>query len=194
MGGNWPDVIAKLRKDEVFVKQFRAAYPEGLTGPNICDAIAEFERSLVTPNGRFDRYLKGQADAITAEEKDGYRLFKIHGCATCHVGKILGGQSFEAMGRKQDYFTPRGNVGKPDFGRFNVTKIEVDRHKFKVPTLRNIALTAPYFHDGSIVDLKKAVKVMGTCEAGVELSDGDCETLVKFLHTLTGEYRGKPLQ
>jgi len=158
MGATWPDVIAKLKTDAAFVKEFTAVFPDGVNTENVVRAIAEFERSLITPDSRFDQYLRGKVEAITAAEKAGYRLFKKHACATCHVGELLGGQSFELMGRAEDYFRKRSNVGEPDYGRYNVTKIERDRYRFKVPTLRNIALTAPFFHDGSTKDLHEAVR------------------------------------
>ena len=116
------------------------------------------------------------------------------GCATCHVGKAVGGQSFEKMGLKRDYFADRGNVHKPDFGRFNVTKDEKDKHKFKVPTLRNIALTWPYFHDGSTTDLKAAVMTMSKYQWANDFTDAEADKVVAFLKTLTGKYEGKPLE
>jgi cytochrome c peroxidase len=194
MADKWDDVVAELSKDEDFVKRFTAVYPSGVKVDNIVSAIADFERSLITPNCKFDKYLMGEADALTAEEKEGYRLFKENDCATCHVGKAMGGQSFETMGRKADYFAKRGNVHKPDFGRFNETNREEDKHKFKVPTLRNIAVTYPYFHDGSTSDLAEVVQTMAECECGVTLKDQEVKKIVSFLRTLTGEYQGKLLQ
>jgi cytochrome c peroxidase len=194
MGANWPDVIAKLEKDEEFVREFKSIYPDGLKKEHFLDAIATFERSLITPNSKFDRYLMGNDAALSADEREGYAKFKEHGCATCHVGKILGGRSFEKMGREADYFEDRGDVGKPDYGRFNVTANEKDRFKLKVPTLRNIALTAPYFHDGTRNDLHEVVRIMSEYQSGIEASDRDVDLMVKFLMTLTGEYDGKLLQ
>lgn len=195
MGASWDVVIPKLQKDAEYVKAFRALYPEqGITGDTIVDAIATFERSLVTPNSRFDQYLRGDASAITDEEKQGYELFKSTGCTNCHVGTAVGGQSFERMGLKADYFADRGDVKEADQGRVNFTKNEDDRFKFKVPTLRNIAVTYPYFHDGHTSDLSEAVKTMAKYQEGVDLSDQDAELIVKFLRTLTGEYKGQPLE
>jgi len=194
MGANWTDVIAALNKDPAFVREFTEVFPGGVTVENVVQAIAEFERSLITPNSPFDRYLRGKVDAITATEVAGYRLFKKHACATCHVGKLLGGQSFELMGRVDDYFKRRSNVRDSDYGRYNVTKTEKDRYRFKVPTLRNIALTAPYFHDGSAKNLEEAVRIMAECQSGVSLSEDEIDLIVRFLKTLTGEYEGKSLQ
>lgn len=194
MGANWDVVIPKLEKDKEYVEAFKALYPEqGISGEAIVDAIAIFERSLNTPNSRFDQYLRGNKDAINEEEKKGYELFKSSGCATCHVGPAMGGESFERMGLKADYFEDRGNVQEVDQGLTNFTKNEDDRFKFKVPTLRNIAVTYPYFHDGQTTDLKEAVKTMAKYQEGTELSDQEAEAIVKFLNTLTGEYKGELL-
>ncbi len=195
MGAEWPKVVKKLKADEAFAKDFAAAYPSGLTAENVQHAIAEFERTLVTPHAKLDRFLAGDAKALSAEEKQGYDLFLDHACATCHAGALLGGCSFEKMGAKQDYFAERGGkVGPADLGRFKVTKRESDRHRFKVPTLRNVAQTAPYFHDGAAADLKKAVTTMAWVQRGIDLPASDADRIVKFLGTLTGEYEGKPVQ
>ncbi len=192
--GDWDEIVVKLNKDKALRKQFEAVYPEGFGGKSITEAIAEFERTLLTPNSRFDRFLVGDAAALTAEEKHGYEVFKEQGCATCHVGELLGGKSFERMGRRADYFKARGDkLTAADEGRYNVTKQEADRHCFKVPTLRNVARTAPYFHDGSKKTLMGAVDAMATYQLGVSLPEKDVEDVVKFLDTLTGEYKGKAL-
>jgi cytochrome c peroxidase len=148
----------------------------------------------VTPNSRFDQYLMGRTDALTAEELEGLKLFRENGCATCHAGRALGGQSFELMGRRADYFADRGNLTDADNGRFSVTGQERDRFRFKVPTLRNVALTFPYFHDGSQETLEQAVRSMARYQARRPFTDQEIEKVVKFLHTLTGEYQGKPLR
>lgn len=193
MGENWPSVLAKLGQDTAFVAEFTAVYPAGLSSDNIQDAIAEFEKTLITPNSRFDQYLKGKKDALKPSELDGYRLFRKWGCYTCHVGKALGGQSFEKMGLMRNYFADRGNLTEADNGRYNVTKKEQDRYYFKVPTLRNIALTYPYFHDGTTSDLKEAVKVMAKYQTEDPMSDEEAARVADFLRTLTGEYEGKLL-
>jgi cytochrome c peroxidase len=195
MGAEWPKVVEKLKADEAFAKTFAAAYPAGLTAENVQNAIAEFERTLVTPNAAFDKFLAGDAKALSAEEKQGYDLFVDHACATCHAGKLLGGASFEKMGVRRDYFAARGGPkGKADDGRFSVTKKESDRHRFKVPTLRNVALTGPWFHDGTVTDLCEAVKTMAKVQRDDTLTDAEAGLVVKFLGTLTGEYEGKRLQ
>ncbi len=194
MDSNWKQIIDKLDADAAFASEFKAVYPDGFTEKTITDAIAAFERTLLTPNSRFDKYLAGDSQALSPEESRGYALFQDAGCATCHSGVLLGGGSFEVMGRNGDYFKDRG--GSPtdaDKGRFNASKKENDLHKFKVPTLRNVAKTFPYFHDGSTSDLKEAVRVMAKYQFGDSLSSDQCAAVAAFLTTLTGEYQGKPL-
>lgn len=193
MGSNWEEVIPKLSRDPIFMKEYLQVFPDGLTGKHITEAIAEFERSLITPNSRFDQYLRGNKQVLSEEEVEGYKLFKLHGCSICHVGKILGGQSFEKMGRFSDYFKKRGNVKDVDYGRFHVTKQDADKFKFKVPTLRNIEVTWPYFHDASTSDLKEAVKMMSAYQTEEAFTDAEAEKVAQFLKTLTGEYSGKKL-
>jgi cytochrome c peroxidase len=193
MGSNWAEVIGKLSQDGELVAQFKAAYPDGLQQHNIQDAIATFERTLNTPNSRFDKYLRGDKSALSADELRGYQLFKSYGCIACHQGINVGGNMFQSFGVLGDYFAQRGNVGAADLGRYNVTRNEADRHVFKVPSLRNIALTAPYFHDGSAASLPEAVDVMFRFQLGRSASAQDKDLIVRFLHTLTGEYKGRPL-
>ena len=190
----WDEIVVKLNKDKKLRKEFEAVYPEGFGQKSITGAIAEFERTLVTPNARFDKFLAGDASALTAEEKHGYGLFTATGCTNCHVGELLGGKSFEVMGRRADYFKARGDrLTDADNGRFNATKKDADKRAFKVPTLRNVARTAPYLHDGSKRTLKGAVEAMSTYQLGRQLGEKDTQDLVRFLETLTGEYRGKAL-
>ena len=194
MDSNWKQIIGKLDADPALAQEFKATYPDGFTEKTITDAIAAFERTLLTPDSRFDKYLKGDTKLLSAEELRGYTLFKDAGCATCHSGVLLGGGSFEIMGRHGDYFKDRGGVvSDADKGRVNASKAESDLHKFKVPTLRNVARTFPYFHDGSTADLKEAVRVMAKYQCGEDLSKDDCASVAAFLETLTGEYQGKPL-
>ena len=194
MGAKWEDVPAKLKQDKEYVDAFAKLYPEGITKTSITDAIATFEKSLVTVNSRFDQFLLGKADALTADEQDGYRLFLADGCYKCHVGQAIGGKSFEKFGLHGDYYADRGNPTPADDGRFSVTKKESDRHKFKVPTLRNIALTFPYLHDGSTSDLAKVVKLMSKYQLHADIPDSDVELMVKFLKTLNGDLDGRPLK
>ncbi len=185
---SWAEIIAKLEKDKEFKDEFKKVYPKGFSDKNITDAIAEFEKTLITPNSPFDRYLKGDEHALTKQQKRGYQLFQQNKCGTCHTGVNLGGQSYEIMGLKADYFAARGDLTSADLGRYNVTKNEADRYRFKTPTLRNVALTAPYFHDGSASTLQQAVKDMLTYQVGKSLSEREINDLVVFLETLTGKY------
>lgn len=187
MASNWPEVIQKLSRDPQYVRAFQAIWPDGITAAHIQNAIAEFERSLITPNSPFDRYLKGDLQALGAEARKGWDLFRNLGCVACHQGVNMGGNMYATLGVMGDFFAERGKPHvKSDLGRFNVTNREEDRNKFKVPTLRNIARTAPYFHDGSITQLGQAVDTMARYQLGVELSDADRAALVAFLTALNG--------
>lgn len=191
---SFDEIIAKLQADKEFAKAFKAVYPDGLTQANITNAIEEFERTLVTPNSQFDKWLLGDDTALTAEELRGYELFKENGCATCHVGINLGGESYELMGLRRHYFAERGlELTEEDNGRFKETKQERDRHRFKTPGLRNVALTWPYYHDGTRLTMHDAVRDMALYQCDVELADADIDAIVAFLYTLTGEYNGVKL-
>jgi cytochrome c peroxidase len=194
MATSWEDILKKLRRVPDYAQTFQAIYRDGLQEANVKNAIAEFERSLITPNSRFDRYLRGDSAAISESEKEGYRKFKSYGCVTCHQGVNVGGNLFQPLGVMGDYFADRGNLTKADFGRFNVTGHDEDKFVFKVPGLRNVALTAPYFHDGSAKTLEAAVNTMAKYQLGRELSTKDVEQIVLFLQSLTGEYEGKSLE
>lgn len=188
---SFDEIIAKLSKDKKFAKAFNAVYPEGMTQATLTDAIEQFERTLVTPDSRFDKWLRGDDSAITEEELAGYELFKRYDCATCHVGPNLGGQSYELMGLRRHYFNERGmELTVEDNGRFKETQNERDRHRFKVPGLRNVEHTWPYYHDGTRETLEEAVRDMGLYQSGVELTDSEVERITMFLNTLTGEYQG----
>ena len=191
---SFDQIIAKLAADKDFAKAFKAVYPDGLTEANITNAIEEFERTLITPNARFDKWLRGDDSALTADELTGYELFKKYDCATCHVGPNLGGQSYELMGLRRHYFADRGlELTHEDNGRYKETQIERDRHRFKVPGLRNVEHTWPYYHDGTRETLEEAVRDMGLYQSGVELTTAEVDQITAFLKTLTGEYQGKPL-
>jgi cytochrome c peroxidase len=194
MGSSWPQAIAALYKNPQYRSEFNTLYLDGIQPRNVKDAIATFERSLVTPNSRFDRFLRGDQAALNHEELAGYRLFKQIGCTSCHQGLNIGGNMYQKLGIMEDYFAVRGNINQADLGRFNITKREQDRYYFKVPSLRNVALTPPYLHDGSAKTLEEAVQVMARYQLGRELKTTEVNRIVAFLHTLTGEYLGKPLQ
>ncbi|MCP4993159.1 MAG: cytochrome-c peroxidase [Gammaproteobacteria bacterium] len=192
MGSTWPQVIEKLTSDPEISTLFRDIYRDGITADNIKDAIATFERSLVTVNSRFDRWLRGESTALTEQELKGYQLFKSYGCASCHQGRNVGGNMYGIMGAMGDYFSDRQfpPLSKADRGRFNVTGREEDRYMFKVPSLRLAVLNPPYFHDGSAEDLEDAVKIMGRYQLGRDIPDQDVALIIAFLHTLVGEHPG----
>ena len=191
---SFDDIIAKLRSDRPFAKAFTKVYPDGITEANITDAIEQFERTLITPDSAFDKWLRGDDSALIAEELAGYELFKKYDCATCHAGPNLGGLTYELMGLRRHYFAERGmELTHEDNGRFKETGIERDRHRFKVPGLRNVEHTWPYYHDGTRETLEEAVRDMGLYQSGVELSEKEISSIVSFLKTLTGEYKGVPI-
>ncbi|MFT3820377.1 MAG: cytochrome-c peroxidase [Rubrivivax sp.] len=148
-------------------------------------AIAEFEKTLVTPNSRFDQWLLGKKDALSADELAGYQLFKNSGCVACHNGPAVGGNSFQKMGVVQAY-----KATSPAEGRSAVTGKEIDRFTFKVPTLRNVEMTYPYFHDGAANTLTEAVDVMGRLQLGKNFTKDENAKIVAFLKTLTGDQPG----
>jgi len=172
MASSLDEAVNKLRADPEMVKQFRGAYGQEPNAATILDAIATYERSLVTPSSRFDRWLMGEADAITPEELSGYQVFKSLGCVTCHQGVNVGGNMFQRHG----IFHP---LGSPE------------PVLLRVPSLRNVATTAPYFHDGSAATLSEAVKSMGVAQLDRVLTDQQISAIVAFLNTLTGTYRGQ---
>ena len=188
---SFDQIIAKLQKDKKFADAFKAVYPDGLTEANITDAIEQFERSLVTPGSAFDKWLQGDDEALTAEQLEGYELFKKYDCATCHAGPILGGLTYELMGHRNDYFGDRGlELTHEDNGRFKETALERDRHRFKVPGLRNVEHTWPYYHDGTRETLEEAVRDMAIYQSDVTLTPEETDLIVAFLKSLTGEYNG----
>jgi cytochrome c peroxidase len=193
MGSTWPEVIDKLKLSDEYVRDFHQIYGDEIQSDHVRDSIAEFERSLSTPNSRFDRYLRHETGALTSQEEEGYKLFKSFGCTSCHQGVNVGGNMYQKLGVMAPYFTDRGHITKADLGRFNVTGDPRDMYMFKVPSLRNVELTAPYFHDGSATTLADAVRMMAKYQLGRHLTDHEVESIVKFLKTLTGELNGKPL-
>lgn len=193
LGVDWNKVVPLLQNDRFYSDGFRVAYGGEISRETIVDAMVTYVASLVTPDSAFDRYLKGDSNALTMEQKQGYRLFKNYGCSSCHQGTLLGGNLYAPFGVFGNYVKDRGNETEADWGRFNVTKQETDKYVFRVPSLRNVALTSPYFHDGSVADLDKAVSVMAKYQLGREISHDDIEKIVKFLHALTGRLGGLPL-
>ena len=175
MASSVDETVGKLRADPEIARQFRDAYGREPDVAAVLDAIATYEQSLVTPDSRFDRWLAGETDAITPDELSGYQVFKSLGCITCHQGVNVGGNLFQRHG----IFHPLGSP-EPVLVR--------------VPSLRNVATTAPYFHDGSASTLPEAVKAMGVAQLDRVLTDQQIAAIVAFLNTLTGTYRGQAVR
>jgi cytochrome c peroxidase len=193
MNTSWEELLPKLREDSAYARQFAAAYGSAPNRESVLAALAAFQRSLATPDARFDRFLKGERNAVSEDELRGYELFKEYGCIACHQGENIGGNLFQKFGIFADPFADQETMADGDLGRFTITGQERDRHVFRVPSLRNVALTAPYFHDGRTASLAEAVKIMAHNQLGREIPDRDIRSIVGFLNSLTGEFRGQPL-
>ena len=179
MGNNFKNLIKTL-KSSPYNKEFKKIYKDGVTRLNITDAIAEYEKTLITPNSAFDKYLRGDKNALTQQQKNGYNLFKSEGCIACHNGINIGGNLYSKLGFMK-------NAKSKDLGRYDITKNPDDKYFFKVPTLRNIAKTAPYMHDGRYSNLKDVVKFMLEYQLGNSANKRDVDDIVSFLKSLTGE-------
>jgi cytochrome c peroxidase len=193
MNTDWEELLGKLGADPAYAERFAAAYGAPPDRKSVLDALAVFQRSLVTPGARFDRYLQGERDAVTADEERGYHLFRAYGCIACHQGVNVGGNLFQRFGIFRNAFAGRKTITRADLGRFAITGNESDRRVFRVPSLRNVAVTAPYFHDGRTASLEEAVSIMARNQLGRELDRRDAGLIVAFLQTLTGEYKGRLL-
>jgi cytochrome c peroxidase len=180
MGHTLDGAVQKLKRDISYQETFTTLYPDGLTAENMLNAIAEFEKALITPNAPFDRYLKGDKNAISREAKNGYRLFKSKGCILCHNGVNIGGNLYNKFGIYKESHSAH-------LGRYYLTKREEDKFVFKVPSLRNVALTAPYMHDGRAKNLKQAVLIMTQYQLGRYMEPEEIDAIVTFLESLTGE-------
>ncbi|MFV7790490.1 cytochrome-c peroxidase [Aliarcobacter lanthieri] len=176
---SFEELIEKIRTTK-YENKFKEIYQDGITKDNISDAIAEYEKSLITPNSPFDKYLRGDENAISNKAKNGYKLFKEQGCIACHHGVNIGGNLYSKFGTLID-------IESDSKGRFEVTNNEIDKYYFKVPTLRNIELTFPYLHNGSIDNLEDTVKFMANYQLGQSLTQDEINNIVAFLLSLTGE-------
>ncbi len=184
MASNWPLVLQRLAANPDYQIRFTQLYPKGITRDNVIDALVHYQLTLISPNAPFDRYLRGERDAIDADAREGYSRFKAYGCASCHQGVNVGGNMFQRFGIMNDLFAGQDHA---DPGRFLVTGKEADRYVFKVPSLRNVVLTAPYFHDGSAERLEDAIAIMGLSQLGRHLTEEDIRLIAAFLATLTGQ-------
>jgi cytochrome c peroxidase len=180
MGNQMHSAVEAIRKEQSYLKLFEDLYPDGVTPENIADAIAEFEKSLITPDSPFDKYLKGDENALSPQAKRGYWLFKSKGCVTCHHGINIGGNLYNKFGIFKE-------SNSTNLGRYIVTKREEDRFVFRVPPLRNADLTAPYMHDGRATTLREAVVIMTQYQLGRHMEPEEIDDIVKFLKSLTGQ-------
>ncbi|MDR1888883.1 MAG: cytochrome-c peroxidase [Zoogloeaceae bacterium] len=183
MGFSHTLAVNVLQSIPGYVREFKQVFgKDKIEIGDVTAAIAEFEKTLVTPNARFDQWLLGKADALSADELEGYNLFKNAGCVACHNGEAVGGNSFQKMGLVEPY-----KATSDAEGRAAVTGQDADRFNFKVPTLRNVELTYPYFHDGAANTLTQAVDIMGRLQLGRRFSAKENARIVAFLKTLTGD-------
>jgi len=183
MGFTHELAVGVLQSIPAYVAEFKTVFgADKVTIDEVTTAIAAFEETLVTPNSRFDKWLRGDKKVLDANEVAGYRLFKESGCVACHNGPAVGGNTFQKMGVVEPYKT-----NSKAEGRSAVTGKDADRFNFKVPTLRNVELTYPYFHDGEAATLKEAVDTMGRLQLGKKFTDDENSKIVAFLKTLTGE-------
>ena len=180
MGNTIENALKDLRNNKQYVEDFNHIYKDGITEENLADALSEFEKVLITPNSPFDRYLRGDKNALSANAIKGYKLFKEKGCISCHNGINIGGNLFNKFGIY-------GDTQSKELGRYDITHKEEDRYIFKVPSLRNIALTAPYMHDGRATSIKEAVNLMVKYQLGRRIYGEDLRNIVSFLQSLTGE-------
>lgn len=188
---SWPIILKRLSSNDTYIDLFKRNFQNGeINAANVKDALISFLNNLVTPKSSFDRYLNGDENAITNESKKGFNLFKQYGCITCHQGPNLGGNLYQKLGIYKDYYLPTED-NPVNLGLYIVTKDPNDKFVFKVPTLRNITLTAPYLHDGSIQTIEEMIKIMGTYQIGQTIPDDDVKSIVKFLETLNGQQEYK---
>ncbi len=185
LGSSWERVIKYLSKEPSYARAFKVCFRGVPTPERVQSALATYERSLVTPNSKLDQWLAGNEKSLSADEFGGYFLFKKYDCISCHQGAAVGGSMFQRLGVAKPYYT--NTLAKADLGRFNVTERERDRAVFRVPALRNVELTAPYFHDGSVATLESAVEKMIEYQCGEQVNQENVRRIVAFLKTLTGE-------
>lgn len=183
---SWEEVTSKLKGDTYYTTAFKQIYGTEISAVNIADAIAEFEKTLITANSPFDKFLRGDKKAISKQQKHGYQLFQSYGCVSCHQGRNVGGNMYQKFGVLKDIVLQSGTLGN-DLGRFNVTKNEWDKRVFKVPSLRLAVKTPPYFHDGSVATIQEAVNIMIQFQLGREVPVTDQNAIIAFLESLVGD-------
>lgn len=188
---SWPIILKRLSSNDTYIELFKQNFQNGeINSANVKDAMIAFLNNLVTPKSPFDRYLNNDKNAISDDAKKGYELFKQYGCITCHQGPNLGGNLFQKLGVYKDYYLPTEN-NAVNLGFYTITKDPNDKFVFKVPSLRNITLTGPYLHDGSIKTIEEMIKIMGEYQIGESIPVDDIKYIVKFLETLSGQQEYK---
>jgi len=180
MGNSVQQALKDLKEDKHYIYDFNAIYNDGITEENLADALAEFEKVLITPNASFDKYLRGDQKAISQSAKKGYKLFKEKGCIACHNGINVGGNLYNKFGIY-------GDSESKELGRYTITHKEEDKYVFKVPSLRNVSITAPYMHDGRATTIKEAVNLMVKYQLGRRIYGEELRNIVSFLQSLRGE-------
>lgn len=182
----WENIIRRLENNETYSDLFKQNYSSGdITPDTIKNALSIFLSNLVTPKSSFDRYLNGDKSALSEEAKRGFELFQKYGCITCHEGPNLGGNLFQKLGIYKDFFDST-HTNTTDFGLYNVTKQKDDKFVFKVPALRNVTLTAPYLHNGSVATLTEMIQIMGVYQVGQIIPEDEIKLIINFLESLNG--------
>lgn len=185
MGNDKDELLERLNEDSALVKEFNAAFDDGLTEETLIDALEHYLKTLTSPNSRFDKYLAGDTGAITVKERKGYELFQNYGCISCHQGVNVGGNIMQKFGV---YSEPLKNPEGYDLGYYQITQDENDKGVFRVPSLRNVAISRPYFHNGMARNLYQAIEIMGQTQLNQKIPKRDIELIEQFLKTLTGEW------
>ena len=183
MGSNFPEIIQKLKQSNAFAQAFRALNPNGISQEAIIQALVTFEEGLVTPDAAIDRFIKGDENALTLQQKRGFEKFVGFGCVSCHQGINIGGNLYQRIGRIDS--VPSHLL--EDKGRSVITNNVIDEHVFKVPSLRNIKRTGPYFHNGSVATLDEAVRIMAQGQLGINLTEQDVQDLLSLFDAFNGE-------
>lgn len=191
MSNDWQTLIPRLYADDSYRGEFKAVYHQPPGRETVLDALVTFQLSLVTPGAAFDRYLQGDNKALSAQQLEGYRLFNGFGCISCHQGSNIGGNMFQIFGVFAD---PKLPSPRPHAPPWSPSRIAQESEIYRVPSLRNVEVTAPYFHDGRAERLEDAVAIMGISQLGRELTRNDIDAIVAFLKSLTGEYNGERLK
>ncbi len=196
MNADWDRVLSRLAHDRYYANQFKRLFADGLTRDNVKKALIAYEMSLITPDAPFDDFLRGKQDAISEDQKSGYLLFQQYGCISCHQGVNVGGNALVKMGVFSNPFDEQAlktGSGNYDLGLYSVTGKPADRYIFRVPSLRNVEKTAPYFHNGRVDKLEDAIRYMAFYQIGRSMPEEDVRLIGEFLKSLTGRFGGRSL-